>query len=90
MTRRRCYKAAHLEIMRRRREWFERIREAFFVLWWVRKGHRPTVEEAAARLELLRTHGPTPEAFTFQPAFGPPDAQQAITPTEFGDECPAT
>jgi hypothetical protein len=84
------YKSAHVEIMRRRKEWFEQVREAYQVLWWVRKGHRPAIEEASARLELLRTKGPTAEAFTFKQAFPPPDAVQSSSPLELGDECPAT
>lgn len=70
------YKSTHAEIMRRRKEWFERMQEAYLVLWWVPKGHRPGVEEAAARLELLRTSGATVEAFSFRQAFPAPDALQ--------------
>ena len=66
------YGSAHVEIMRRRKEWFERMREAYFVLWWVHKGHRPTVEEAIEKLELLRKNGPTIEAFTFRQSFAQP------------------
>ncbi len=66
------YASAHVEIMRRRKEWFERMKEAFVVLWWVPAGHRPSVDEALARLELLRQHGPTPQAFTFRHTFPPP------------------
>lgn len=83
------YGSAHIEIMRRRKEWFERLQEAHFVLWWVRKGHRPSVAEAIAKLEVLRTKGPTEEAFTFRHAFPPPDAPQPSSPFGFGDECPA-
>ena len=64
--------------------------EAFLVLWWVRKGHRPTVDEAIAKLGLLRSKGPTPEAFTFRQAFAPPDAVQGEPWPGYGDECPAT
>src|SRR3954451_152203 len=32
----------HLAVLRRRREWFDRL-ESFLVLWWVPAGHRPTV-----------------------------------------------
>lgn len=84
------YHSAHVEIMRRRREWFERMDEAFLVLWWVPQGHRPSVAEAVARLELLRTKGPTAEAFTFRHAFPAPDAAQAQPVVGFGGECPAT
>ena len=84
------YGSAHVEIMRRRKEWFERMREVYVVLWWVRQGHRPTVPEASAKLDLLRKHGPTEQAFTFRRAFLPPDAPQPRAPFAFGDECPAT
>jgi hypothetical protein len=84
------YRSAHSEIMRRRREWFDRMREAYLVLWWVPAGHRPTVTEAIGRLELLRAKGPTAEAFTFGNAFPPLDAVQESTPYSLGDECPAT
>ena len=84
------YSSAHVEIMRRRREWFERMTEAFLVLWWVPRGHRPSIEDAKARLEMLRAKGPTAEAFTFRQAFPPPDAEQAPPAVSFGDECPAT
>lgn len=82
------YRSAHVEIMKRRKEWFDRIREAHVVLWWVRAGHRPDVNEAITRLELLRSKGPTPDAFTFRHAFPPPDAQSSLNPFTFGDECP--
>jgi hypothetical protein len=66
------YKSAHTEIMRRRKEWFERMADAFMVLWWVPQGHIPTMDEALKKLELLRQHGPSPEAFTFRSTFPPP------------------
>ena len=84
------YGSAHIEIMRRRKEWFERMREAYVVLWWVRKGHRPAAQEAISKLEQLRANGPTEDAFTFRQTFLPPDDPRANTPFEFGDECPAT
>jgi hypothetical protein len=84
------YGSAHVEIMRRRREWFERMREAFLVLWWVPAGHRPSVAEAIAKLDILRAEGPTPEAFTFRQAFPPPDAVRSQASVTFGGECPAT
>lgn len=84
------YRSAHAAIMRRRKEWFEPMRDAYMVLWWVSKGHRPDVTEAIAKLERLRKSGPSPEAFTFGQAFPPPDAPQNQTPVNLGDECPAT
>ncbi len=83
------YNSAHLELMRRRREWFERMPDAYMVLWWVPAGHRPSIAEAIAKLEGLRANGPTRDAFTFRQAFPPPDAK-APSPITYGDECPAT
>jgi hypothetical protein len=84
------YHSAHAPIMRRRREWFERIKEAYLVLWWVPRGHRPDVNEAIVRLERLRAGGPGPEAFTFGELYPPPDAPPAERPGGFHDRCPAT
>ena len=84
------YGSAHVEIMRRRKEWFQRMKDAYVVLWWVSKGHRPTVQEAIAKLERLRQAGPTEAAFTFRRAFPAPDAPQAGASFGFGKECPAT
>lgn len=66
------YSGDHMDIMRQRRLWFERMGEAYLVLWWVPAGHRPTVAEATHRLDLLRHLGPTPEAFTWRTTFEPP------------------
>jgi hypothetical protein len=44
------YESAHVEIMRRRKEWFQRMREAYVVLWWVPRGHRPTSSKAITKL----------------------------------------
>jgi hypothetical protein len=84
------FRSAHVEIMRRRREWFQRMDKAYMVLWWIPAGHEPTVNEAIAKLEHLRAHGPTPDAFTFRQAFPAPDAAPAVSPSVFGSECPAT
>lgn len=83
------YQSAHTQIMKRRREWFTRMREAHMVLWWVPAGHVPTIAEAVARLKLLREGGATADAFTFGEAFAAPDAQQAGERISFDDTCPA-
>jgi hypothetical protein len=83
------YDSAHVQFMRRRREWFEKMEQMYLVLWWVPRGHRPTVQEAIAKLDLLRSKGPTQEAFTFKQAYPAPDAGHA-SPARFDDTCPAT
>ncbi|MFI8206409.1 DUF3291 domain-containing protein [Streptomyces sp. NPDC085937] len=71
------YQGRHREMLARRREWFERVREAMTALWWVPKGHRPSVAEAESRLLRLRTHGPTPYAFTLRTSFPPGEGPHA-------------
>ncbi|MFY9314802.1 MAG: DUF3291 domain-containing protein [Burkholderiales bacterium] len=86
--RRFVFQSEHVEIMRRRSEWFVKMDQPFLVLWWVPAGHRPSVEEAKQKLELLRRDGPGAQAFTFRQAYPPPDAP-ASAPSAFGDACPA-
>ena len=83
------YSSAHVELMRRRREWFERMTEAYLVLWWVPEGHRPSINEAVERLRLLRAQGPTEHAFTFRQPFPPPGTLPSSPSVGFSSECPA-
>jgi hypothetical protein len=79
------YKTVHASVMARRREWFERM-QTFQVLFWVPAGHRPTVDEAFARLALLEACGPSPEAFTFKqryPAPGVPGLPTDMKPEPY-------
>jgi hypothetical protein len=64
---------AHRAVLRRRREWFERLTDLYATVWWIPRGHIPTVAEAEERLRHLRRHGPTPYAFTLKVHFPPPD-----------------
>jgi hypothetical protein len=82
------YASRHLDVLRRRREWFERMTEPYLVLWWVPTGTIPTVEEAKRRLELLRERGPSAEAFTFREPF-PPPGETEVAPPDDRWLCPA-
>ena len=67
------YQSAHLDYLRRRRDWFlPHNFRASLVLWWIPAGHIPTVEEACERLERV-ADGPSPEAFTFRRTFPAPE-----------------
>ncbi len=66
------YQSAHVEILRRRSEWFEKMRDAHLVLWWIEAGHIPTIDEARARLDIIGAEGPTKRAFTFSCSVPPP------------------
>ena len=79
------YRSDHIEIMRRRREFFETPTEAIMALWWVPAGTVPTIAEGIARLERLRRNGPTPHAFTFRQPFPPAAESEPVAPIL--DEC---
>jgi hypothetical protein len=60
------FRSAHTEFLRRRREWFSRMKEAILVCWWVPAGHVPSVDEALDRLDRLRRDGVSDDAFTLR------------------------
>jgi len=84
------FRTDHTAIMRRRQEWFERMDEAYAVFWWVPAGHRPGMLEAWERLEHLRLHGASAQAFTLRTPFPAPDAGAEPLPPPFPDTVPAT
>jgi hypothetical protein len=71
------YSAGHRQVLQRRREWFERMTEAYTALWWIPRGTVPFTADAEHRVRLLRQHGPAPGAFTFRMLFPPPGAAAA-------------
>jgi hypothetical protein len=62
------YQTIHKRFYGRRAEWFEHFEGAYFVMWWVATGHRPSVEEAVARLEYFKQHGSSDHAFDWATA----------------------
>ena len=75
------YNTAHAELLKHRREWFEKFDRVFLALWWIPAGHIPSMEEAKQRLASLDERGPTPFAFTFKTWFSP-DAAADVTSIE--------
>ena len=71
------YSAEHRAVLRRRREWFEQLTQAYMALWWIRSGAVPAVADAEEKIRYLRAHGPTPLAFTLRVHFPPPDDADA-------------
>lgn len=67
----------HRAVLRKRNKWFHKI-ESHLVLWWIPAGHISSVDEAKERLTFLRTHGPTPIAFTFKERFSPPVSHSIV------------
>jgi hypothetical protein len=66
------YRSGHVEVFRRRADWFEKPQRAPYCLWWIPVGHTPSVAEGRERLEHYWKHGPTQEAFWFSQLFPEP------------------
>ncbi len=60
------HRSGHVDFLRNRRDWFERLGESHMCMWWLPAGVLPTVDQGVARLEILQTQGPTPQTFTFR------------------------
>jgi hypothetical protein len=69
------YRSAHLEPLRRRREWFTPLSGPHLVLWWIPPGHVPTLTEAADRLATLARSGAGPAAFTLRERYPAPTGE---------------
>jgi len=67
------YNSGHKEIFRRKKEWFHKMPKIHAVLWFIPKGHLPTLEEANERLTHLQEHGESAYAFSFKSTFTPKD-----------------
>ena len=84
------FRSLHAEVMRQRREWFERFEGVYAALWWVPVGHRPSLQEAVGRIAHLDAQGPTAYAFTFAQSFDPQGRPPSRERATWGDACPAT
>lgn len=59
------YKSLHVELIRDRDAWFNKMVKSHQALWWVPLGHIPSVKEGTEKLELLQKSSPSKAAFTF-------------------------
>ena len=63
------YRSSHVDILRRRSEWFKKVEGHHLALWWIPVGTIPTAIEAKARMDHIQINGPTAIAFSFQYPF---------------------
>lgn len=57
------FNTVHKQFYDRRAEWFELMQDQHFVMWQVEAGHRPSMDEALARLAHKQKHGDSDYAF---------------------------
>lgn len=67
------YKSDHIDVFRRKNEWFELKTNSHMALWWIKAGEVPSVEDGKEKLLLIDQQGPTKEAFTFKKQFPKPE-----------------
>jgi Domain of unknown function (DUF3291) len=60
------YKSMHVEIFKRRAEWFDKMSDMHMALWHIPEHHLPTPQEAKERLEYLQKNGESDFAFSFK------------------------
>ena len=70
------YQTDHVNILRKRAEWFVNQERPILALWWQQAGTIPSVLEARQRLEKLAQDGPTKDAFTFRDFFEAPQTDK--------------
>ena len=69
------YKTDHVNILRKRAEWFVPQNRPVMAVWWLAAGTVPTIAESKRRLEILEQAGPSEDAFTFRHFFASPEAE---------------
>lgn len=62
------YQSVHGSYVKLRKEWFHKMVEANYVLWFIKVNTQPSIDEAIARLKFLRAKGESSKAFTFKTA----------------------
>ena len=67
------YTSRHVEVFRKRADWFEKMEKPHYCLWWVPADHTPTVAEGRERLEHYQKHGATEHSFWFSQRFAAPE-----------------
>ena len=63
------YQSEHVEIFKRKKEWFHKLTDAHMALWHIPACHLPSTDEAKKRLGYIKMNGETPYAFTFRNKF---------------------
>ncbi|WP_298237988.1 DUF3291 domain-containing protein [uncultured Algibacter sp.] len=67
------YKSGHIEVFKRKKEWFSKMKIMHMAFWYVPIGYEPTFQDAKNRLDYLNTYGNTPFAFSFKSNFSVTD-----------------
>lgn len=67
------YHSLHVEIFKRRKEWFHNMSEMHMAFWYIENGVYPKGKDGKDRLEHIQLNGETPYAFSFKNRFSETD-----------------
>lgn len=68
------YNSGHIEVFKRKKEWFSKMKMMHMAFWYIPEGYEPTFQDAKDRLDYLNKHGDSPYAFSFKSKFTFEDA----------------
>ncbi len=68
------YNSGHIEVFKRKKEWFSKMKMMHMAFWYIPKSYEPTFQDAKDRLDYLNKHGDTPYAFSFKSKFTAKDS----------------
>ena len=71
------YQTAHVDIYKRRKEWFSKIKDSHMVCWYTKEAVI-SLKEAKKRLDHLNTKGESAYAFSFRSNFTIEEAKQYL------------
>ena len=63
------YNSGHIEVFKRKKEWFSKMKLAHMAFWYVPVGYIPNFKDAKTRLDYKRKYGDTPYSFSFKKRF---------------------
>ena len=66
------YTSGHLDILKRKKEWFEKPSSAHLAMWWIPEGQYHSLEQAKSKLDSIDQYGATEQAFNFAKQFPRP------------------
>lgn len=67
------YNSGHIEVFKRKKEWFSKMKMMHMAFWYVPIGYEPTFQDAKNRLNYIEKNGTSPYAFTFKDKFSEKD-----------------
>jgi hypothetical protein len=66
------YRTFHSDFLKKRKEWFLAFGTAHTAIWWIPKGHIPSIHEALEKLDFLQKNGASSSSFDFRNKFPAP------------------